>query len=383
MPAVNKVLVVGGGIAGMCAAIELRKRGMAVDLVEADPEWSVYGAGLTISGPTLRALRTVGVLDAVMAQGATWHGLDFCDADGRLTMQIPLPGCVGAEDLPPTGAIMRPVFARILSGATQRAGTNVRLGTTFTSITQNIDGVDVALSDGSRGRYDLLVAADGLHSRLRATLFPEAPTPRFTGQGSWRAVVPRTVERARMCVGARTKIGMNPVSATEMYLYCLDTRATNEHISTAQWPVMLLQLLAEFGGDVADIRRGFEDGRLDASRIVYRPLEGLLVPAPWHRGRVVLIGDSAHATTPHLAMGAGLAVEDAVVLAAVLDEERARGDDATIDAALTRFAERRFERARLVVQSSLRLGEIEQSGGSRDEHSKLMRSALSAVTAPI
>jgi len=379
MPVVNKVLVVGGGIAGMCAAIELRKRGLAVDLVEIDAEWRVYGAGLTISGPTLRALRTVGVLDAVMAQGAVWEGLDFCDASGARVMQMALPACVGAEDLPPTGAIMRPVLARILAHATRVSGTRVRLGTTFSAIAQDTAGVDVAFSDDTHGRYDLVVAADGLHSRLREAMFPDAPTPCFTGQGSWRAVVPRTVERARMCVGAQTKVGMNPVSESEMYLYCLDTRTTNEHIPTAQWPSMLVRLLAEFGGDVAVIRRGFDHGHLDASRIVYRPLEGLLVPAPWHRGRVVLIGDTAHATTPHLAMGAGLAVEDAVVLAEELSREAA----ASLDDALSRFAERRFERARLVVQSSLRLGEIEQSGGSRDEHSQLMRSALGAVSAPI
>ncbi len=379
MPVVNKVLVVGGGIAGMCTAIELRKRAIEVDLVEIDPEWRVYGAGLTISGPTLRALRTVGVLDAVMAQGATWEGLDFCDASGKPLMQMDLPTCVGAEDLPPTGAIMRPVLARILGQATLAGGASVRLGCTVTDVTQDPDGADVVFSDGTCGRYDLVVAADGLHSRLRATVFADAPTPRFTGQGSWRAVVPRTVERARMCVGAQTKVGLNPVSASEMYLYCLDARVTSEHVVPAQWPSKLVRLLAEFGGDVADIRRGFDDGHLDASRIVYRPLEGLLVPAPWHRGRVLLIGDTAHATTPHLAMGAGLAVEDAVVLA----EELSRDAAASLDDALTRFAERRFERARLVVQSSLRLGEIEQSGGSRDEHSQLMRSALAAVTAPI
>ena len=107
------------------------------------------------------------------------------------------------------------------------------------------------------------------------------------------------------------------------------------------------------------------------------------MPAPWHRGRVVLIGDTAHATTPHLAMGAGLAVEDGVVLADELDRAGDDGSGRTLEHALSSFAQRRVERARGVVESSLRLGEIEQRGGSRQEHSALMRSALGAVTAPI
>ncbi len=377
MASLKNVLIVGGGIAGMCSAIELRKRNIEVDLIEVDPEWRVYGAGLTISGPSLRALRTIGVLGEVMRQGATWSGLDMCDAQGSVLAQFQLPSAVGAEDLPPTGAIMRPVFARILAQATKESGTRVRLGLTFSGLKQDERGVNVTFNDGTSGRYDLVIAADGLHSSVRTNVFPNAPKPRYTGQGSWRAVVPRTVDRARMCIGEHTKVGTNPVSDTEMYLYCLETRSVNTFVPADQWAALLADLLEEFGGPIGDIRRSLRDGALDRSSIVYRPLEGILMPAPWHSGRVVLIGDSAHATTPHLAMGAGLAIEDAVVLANELD------GDGPIEACLNRFFQRRVERARLVVENSLRLGEIEQAGGGRDEHAQLMRTSLGAVAEPI
>ena len=91
MTGIEKALVVGGGIGGMCAAIELRKRGVHVDLVEIDPQWRVYGAGITISGPTLRAFKSVGVLDAIMAQGWCADGLDLFLANGKQidTLQSP------------------------------------------------------------------------------------------------------------------------------------------------------------------------------------------------------------------------------------------------------------------------------------------------------
>jgi 2-polyprenyl-6-methoxyphenol hydroxylase-like FAD-dependent oxidoreductase len=377
MALVNKVLIVGGGIGGMCAAIQLRKQGVDVDLVEINPEWTVYGAGITVSGPTLRALRTVGVVDEVLARGGHWSAIDVCAADGTVTATVPVAHAAGAEDLPPAGGIMRPVLADILSRATRRAGTTVRLGVTFQSIAQEDQGVDVAFSDGTQGRYDLVIGADGVNSKVREAVFPGAPTPKFTGQGSWRAVVPRTRTNSTIYMGRTTKAGLNPVSETESYLFVLDPRDGLEFLPADRWPSLMAELLAEFGGAIGEIRRGLLDGSLPQHRIVYRPLAGLMLQAPWHRGRVVLLGDAVHATTPHLASGAGIAVEGAVVLA----EELARCH--FLEGALTAYAGRRYDRARLVVGSSMRMGEIEQSGGSKEEHTRVMVHAMSALTEAI
>jgi 2-polyprenyl-6-methoxyphenol hydroxylase-like FAD-dependent oxidoreductase len=365
LSAVKSVLVVGGGIAGMCAAIELRKRGIEVDLLEADPEWRVYGAGITVSAPSLRAFQRVGVLEAILEQGAASEGLDLFLANGTPLGTIPgLP--VAGSSIKSSAGILRPALARVLGQATVAAGARVKLGSTFSPL---------SLTDGSTQQYDLVVGADGINSKVRAALFPEAPKPRYTGQVCWRAVAPRpaSLQRAAMYIGGKIKAGIVPVSETEIYLFFLEARETAEHIDAARWPELLRHALAGFGGHVATIRESLTP----ESGIVYRPLYALMLPQPWHRGRVVLIGDAAHATTPHLASGAGLAVEDAIVLAEEL--ERAQ----SCEEALQRFTARRYERCRLVVENSVRLGDIEQGGGSTQEHEQLMRESTGALAAAI
>lgn len=374
MIGINRALVVGGGIGGMCTAIELRKRGVDVDLVEIDPQWRVYGAGITISGPTLRAFKSVGVLDAIMAQGWCADGLDLFLANGKQIDTIQSPRIAG-EEVPGAGGIMRPVLARILADATRASGTNVRLGVTFTRIEDDGKQVTVSFTDGTSDRYDIVVGADGCNSKVRELLFPDAPKPRYTGQACWRAVVPRPaeVQRAALYMGQRTKAGINPVSRDEMYLFFLDKRDNADYIEPEQWPGVLREVLAEFSGLIGNIR----DSITPQSRIVYRPLFALLLQRPWHSGRVILIGDAAHSTTPHLASGAGMAVEDALVLV----EELERGSD--VQQVFTRFTDRRFERCRIVVENSVRLGDIERAGGSPEEHAQLMRATTASLFAPI
>jgi 2-polyprenyl-6-methoxyphenol hydroxylase-like FAD-dependent oxidoreductase len=374
MSIIKNALVIGGGIAGMSTAIELRKRGIAVDLVEIDPHWQVYGAGITIGGAALRAFRELGVLQQIQDQGCCSDGCDLFAPGGHPLGTIPTPRIAG-EDVPGGGGILRPVLARILSQATLASGTAVRLGVTFTDIDTRQDAVEVGFSDGSRDRYDLVVGADGLYSKVRARMFPDAPAPRYTGQGCWRAVVPRPPEIERACIfmGRVTKAGINPVSKDEMYLFCLDQRPANTRIPEARWTALLVELLAEFSGAVGRVRDGLGTG----SRILYRPLESVLMPAPWHRGRVVLIGDAVHATTPHLASGAAISVEDALVLVQEI------GRAASVESALAACTARRFERCKMVVENSLRLGEIEMTGGSKEEHAQIMRDSMMALLSPI
>ena len=236
--------------------------------------------------------------------------------------------------------------------------------------------MDVSFSDGTRGRYDLVVGADGLYSQVRQTLFPDAPVPRYSGQGVWRAVLPRPTEvkNTTMWVGPKVKTGVNPVSKTQMYLFVTEDRPVNERVAPETFVGALKDLLAPFPDTLMQrIRDQIDEG----SHSIYRPLEGLLVPQPWYRGRVVLIGDTVHATTPHLASGACIGIEDGIVLA----DELARAT--TVDAALAAFQQRRWERCRMVVENSARLGEIEATGGDKAEHARIMRESMIALAQPI
>jgi 2-polyprenyl-6-methoxyphenol hydroxylase-like FAD-dependent oxidoreductase len=371
----KRALVVGGGIAGMCTAIELRKRGITVDLVEIDKDWRVTGAGISINGAALRALKTIGVVDEVLQLGAGSDGVNLCTADGKVVGTLPTPRVAGPEIAGAAG-ILRSVLADILSRATLKAGVSVHLGTTVQTITQEANGeLLVRCSDGELGRYDLLIGADGLHSQVRSTYFPHAPIPRYTGQGSWRAIIPRDPETSAVSVymGKATKVGVNPISQHEMYLFCLDHRGVNERIPESQWKDLLTGLLMEFSGPVSRMR----DHIKNSSLVVYRPLESLLLAPPWHRGAIVLVGDAAHATTPHLASGAALGMEDAIVLVQELDKA------SSVEAAATAYTQRRFERCRMVVENSLRLGEIEIAGVQGAEYAQIMRDSMIALLAPI
>ncbi|MFT4077594.1 MAG: FAD-dependent oxidoreductase [Asticcacaulis sp.] len=369
----KSVLIVGGGIAGMSLAILLSKRGIVAEIVEVDPKWKVYGAGITITGPTLRALKRVGVLDKVLAVGAGWSdGYVFTKAGDLITELKTFP----LEDgIPATGGVLRPELHRILSETTLEAGVNVRLGTTIETLTQRERGVDVVFSDGRTGTYDMVVGADGIYSKVRSLILPNAPKPKFTGQACWRIVAerPEGFDRSHFYMSHDGKCGFNPVSPTHMYMFLLEHVPSNPWREPETLPQILYDLMEGYGGIVPGIRTTVRDN----PTINYRPLEGMIVPKPWYKGDVVLIGDTVHGTTPHLASGAGMAVEDAVVL----DEELGRHDNPRD--AFEAYQNRRFNRCELIVSSSLRLGEIEMTQGDAKEHTQLMQTAITALREPV
>jgi 2-polyprenyl-6-methoxyphenol hydroxylase-like FAD-dependent oxidoreductase len=130
-----RVLVVGGGFAGMSAAVELRKLGAEVDLCEIDPGWRNYGAGISLGGATLRAFRQLGILEAFLSEGSANDGVELHLSDGTRIATLRTPRLAGA-DVPGGGAIMRPVLARILADATRTSGTQVHLGRTLSEVKQ-------------------------------------------------------------------------------------------------------------------------------------------------------------------------------------------------------------------------------------------------------
>lgn len=371
----KRVLVVGGGFSGMSAAIELCKQGAEVDLVEIDPGGRSYRAGISLGSATLRAFERLGILDDFLRLGYGGDGAELFTSAGHPIASLPTPR-LARPDVPGAGAIMRPVLASILSAATRASGANIRLGVTFEAIAQTDGGVEVAFSDGATGGYDLVIGADGLNSKTRATVFPEAPKPRYTGQCVWRAVLPRPPEvaRALMWLGPKVKAGVNPVSQEEMYLFVTEDRPSNDRIDPASFLPILSALIVPF---TAPVMQTVKATLSESSQIVYRPLEALLLPRPWSQGRIVLIGDAAHATPPHLASGACIGVEDAIVLSDELARAAALADG------LRAFEDRRWERCRMVVENSVRLGEIEIAGGDPAEHGKIMRESMMALAAPI
>lgn len=347
------MLIVGGGIGGMSAAIQFRRRGIAVDLIDLDPDWRVYGAGITITGPTLRAFRRLGLLDRIKAEGAVTNGTRLRHFSGAIITEMDEP--VLEEGLPATGGILRPVLHRIMSQEVRDLGTVIRLGVTVDRIAQDGRQVDVTFSDSGKGRYDLVVGADGIYSRLRGLLFSDPVQPRYTGQCSWRILAPRPAgfDKGELYLEHANMAGITACSPSQVYAFVLNGDPVKTRVEPGDQAARLAELLTDFGGNIAPIR----DNIGADSAIVYRPLESALQPKPWHSGRVVLIGDAAHATTPHLASGAGIAVEDALVL-----DEELQKHAPNVEKALASFDERRFERCRFVVETSVAIGDLQIAG---------------------
>lgn len=368
---VQNVLIVGGGFSGLAAAIALRKQGIAVDVVELEPDWLTDGIGISLAGAALRAFESLGILDAFIASGHVCDGIDFLAPDGSLLAKLPTPRVAG-PDVPGSGAIMRRNLARVLGDEALRLGANVRLGSTFRALRQNASAVEVEFADGRCRRYDLVIGADGIRSRVREAILPQRYQPEYCGQGCWRVLIPRTpeIERTTLWVGGKLKAGVCPVSAHEMYLFINEVRPSAAWVPDAELLPLVKVLLAEMPNKTLQKIGGQLN---EYSNVVFRPMESLLVPLPWHQGRVVLIGDAVHAATPHLASGICLGVEDAVVLAEVL------GSAASISAALEEFEQRRWERCRANVENTRRLSDIEVRGEGGAAHMDLMETSFACM----
>lgn len=370
----HPILVIGGGIGGMAFALRMRDQGRGVTLVELDPEWRVYGAGITVTGPTYRAFKRLGIIDAVRDAGFRIStGARFCAPDGTVLADLPMDPI--EPDLPTSGGIMRPDLHRILSDKVRAAGVDVRLGRQVAEWDDDGEGLDVRFDDGSSGRFALLVAADGAFSRTRAYMFPDAPQPRYTGQFCWRVIAPRPaiIDRSHFFVGGDVTAGLMPVTPDRMYMWLLSTSADKEWIEPGTERDRLRAMMAGFSGPLGQVR----DSIGPETEVNVRPLEALLVQPPWHKGRAILIGDAAHSTTPHLASGAGIAIEDALVLS----EELARDPD--VERAFAAFTARRWERCRLVVENSVEIGRLQQAHAPPPELQGLLHRSELALLADI
>ena len=349
MPAVNNVLVVGSGLAGTAAAIHLATRGVAVDLVEIKSDVAAVGSGITLQGNALRELRALGVWDQARERGYAFDvtGIRAPDPDGTLLVEIP-DARTGGPDLPAVLGMPRRDLARILVDRAADVGVKLRFGTTYTDLVQDADGVGVTFSDGSTGRYDLVVGADGIRSWTRRTLGIELET-RSTGMGIWRAFGPRpaSVTRTDLYYGGRSFIaGYCPTGEDSLYAYIVEAAQDRSTLTPAEQLAVMRQLATAYHGPWDDIRETLDD----PAKVNYTWFETHLLPPPWNRGRVVLIGDAAHACPPTLAQGGAQALEDAAVLAELLTERDAVDQDLW-DA----FTARRFDRAKAVVDASNQL----------------------------
>ena len=304
MSVARRVLVVGGGIAGLATARALRPHGIECDVVERAESWSHPGAGMYLPANAVRALGVLGLRDAVLDRGCETGRQRFLDHRGRVLLDVDLPSLWGAGQ--PCVAISHEALHEIL-----REGLLLRLGTTVTSLHENDPRVVAVFDDGSSGEYDLVVGADGIRSWVRSVTFG-GTEPTFAGQLSWRFLVSGAPERSAWTVQlGRGKAFLTiPLGDGRTYCYA-DIDTSDRTDPTAGDPARFGDLYREFAEPVPTI---VNECLASGVRRHFSAIEEV-VQEPWVRGRTVLIGDAAHAMSPNMAEGAAMALEDALVLA--------------------------------------------------------------------
>lgn len=353
MMVIRKVLVAGGGVGGLCAAIGLARGGVEVTLIERRPDFDIPGVGLGQPANALRVYDALGLLDEVRAHGFIYDHMTIFDAERRLIAEHKF--LLGDARIPAVCALSRADLHRILLNAAVDAGVDVRLGLHIVSYDDSTpDEIGVELSDGTAATFDLVAGFDGIRSTTRLHVVGTMFVPRYCGIGAWRVQVDRPPEVTGMefLQGLGGKTGAMPISSDKMYLFNIRPEPADVFYERKDLAPLWQERLAQFGGYVPEISAGLSED----SSIVYSPLEPLLVPWPWHRGRVVIGGDAAHVVPPHLTQGAAMAAEDGLILARELLKT-----DAPVEERLLRYARDRYARCAFVYSFSFQWMEQEQA----------------------
>ena len=361
----KQVVIAGGGIGGLAAAVACAQQGMPVQLLERAPQLSEVGAGIQLGPNVTRILQAWG-LGTALSQMAAFPGqLQARDAQtgqalGTLTLGARAQALYGA----PYATIHRADLQSLLHDAALAAGVQVLLGQKVLGWRETADGVEVSTADDASVKADALIGADGVWSALRQQLLGDAPA-RFTGHLAYRALVAQADLPAHLRSNQVT-VWMGPRLHVVHY-----------PVRGGQW----LNLVAIVHGDKPDQDQdwdqvGHTEALMQAMGAVGRDLHERLASVPaWRQwalhdreplngakqmaqGRVALLGDAAHPMRPYLAQGAGMAIEDAQVLAQCL----AHGAG-SVSARLQAYAEQRWARNARVQARAIRNGRIFHATG--------------------
>lgn len=347
----TKVLVAGGGIGGLAAAVALLQRGFDVEVYEQAGELREVGAGIQISPNGNRALDTLGVFERLRELSIVTAGKEIRLWNTGQTWKL---FDLGAEAVHKYGfpymTVFRPDLLKVLSDRVREIQPDaIRLGSRAVGMRQDASGVTLVLEDGSTARGDLLVGADGVHTRMRGALFGDDGV-RFTGMVVWRALIPMESLPPQLArpvalnwVGPGGHVVHYPVQGGKLMNFVgtlegqpwpgppwsLPSSREECAAAFAGWHEDILAMVAQAPSLTkwATCTRSFLD--------------------TWTRGRATLLGDACHATLPFLAQGAVASIEDAIVLARCLEKYAP-----DIEQALQRYDEVRRPHAYRMVRGS-------------------------------
>ncbi|REF36266.1 FAD-dependent monooxygenase [Thermasporomyces composti] len=338
-----KAVVVGGGIGGLAAAVALERRGWEVEILEQAAELTAVGAGLSLWPNAVRALDRLGLGEVVRQRALLGVRGGIQDTSGRWLART------DTDELERRFGTAAVVHRADLVEALRAALSAASLRTGVTVHAAHPDGTVLHSAGSSSG--DLVVGADGVRSVVRQSVWPHAPAPRYVGYSAWRMLTrPMAVDEAVETWGRGERFGYAPLSDGRVYCFAVaNAREGAAHGGLAE-------LRRRFGGWHEPIPALLD--AVDDSDLLYHDIYDLPPLSSYVSGRVVLLGDAAHAMTPDLGQGACQALEDAVVLGDCLDLERPAAGD--VEHAMVAYDEARRPRAQTIARRSRQVGAVAQ-----------------------
>lgn len=340
----KRALIIGGGPGGLTAAIALRRAGFDAAVFERARDAADAGSGLTLWPNALKAFDMLGIADKIREVSLLTSGIAMRTWDGAKLFEA-----AAGSDASESSSGVAVHRAELIAALRQARGGGPDRYEECTGFSQDAEGVTAFFADGSEARGDFLIGADGLKSVIRARLFGEGRL-RYAGYTVWRGVARfDLVEQVGLTsMGRGAQFGLFPMSGGRVYWFA----SANAPEGGRDWEVgRKRELVGRFGNWHVPIRAVIE--ATDESAILRNDIYDRDPLARWGNGRVSLLGDAAHPSTPNLGQGACQAVEDAVVLGNCLREA-----DGDIEGALRAYERRRIPRANAVTMQSRRLGRL-------------------------
>jgi len=339
----SDVLIVGAGIGGLALAAGLKRRGVAVTVVERAAAFRLVGAGISLQPNATAVLAALGIVIPDEA-AAVMGPASFADVSGRSLMAADTRSIVPADA--PAWNVHRADLHQALLDACE--GVEVRLGVAVTGLEERGEAVEVQFADGTSEVYPLVIGADGLRSTVREAL-GGGPAVRYSGQTCWRFAIPSSVRREASVEiwASETRAGMIQLSQDRIYCYLV---ASAPEGTAGPGSSALSVLIERFGGLHADLDTLLSE--LTPETPIHHgdlcDLDGIT----WGRGRVLLMGDASHGAQPNMGQGAAMAIEDAGTLSMLVPEKM--GEPEALRAALRAVREARVKE---IQSMSWRIGQ--------------------------